>query len=155
MFGEGILDRLPMRSSLHDADNEFRKVFLGTVGALLDDFDITDSMEGVYLQSATGVYLDMFGRDFNVPRRLDEADDDYRKRLTFEVLGYLTSDYLLNVYELPVYTRVTGFDLDDNTLVSDNPFIKESGFMCVADAETRRLLDSKFVLDGGVEWLVL
>lgn len=154
VFGEGILGRLPNHSALHQNDNPFRNVFIGTVGAILDDFDIYDSMEGVYLQSATDVYLDAHGKDLGVARKLDESDDDYRNRLTYMVLGYLTIDYLLNVYGLPIYVYVASYNPSSNTLTSDNPYIG-TDFMSVADDEAKAILDSKFILGGGVTWLSL
>ena len=154
VFGEGILERLPMHSALHDNDNEFRKVFIGTVGYILDDFDIYDSMEGVYLQSAENVYLDAHGRDVGVARRLDESDDDYRSRLTFEVLGCLSVDYLLNVYGLTLYSFVEDFDPTENTLVSDNPYVSTE-YMSIASPEIQEILAKKFIVDGGITWLSL
>ena len=154
VFGEGIIERLPMHSVLHSEDNPFRKVFIGTVGAILDDFDIYDSMEGVYLQSATGVYLDAHGKDLGVKRKLDEGDDDYRSRLTYEVLGYLTVNYLVTVYGLTLYSLVDDFDSEDNTLVSDNPYSSDE-YMSVASEEIQAILDSKFIVDGGITWLSL
>ena len=153
VFGEGILERLPMHSVLHDKNNQFRKVFIGTVGALLDDFDIYDSMEGVYLQSATGVYLDAHGEDLGVKRKLDETDDEYRSRLTYETLGYLTVDYLLNVYDLPLYIFTENFTFTTNTLTSDNPYIPTENFMSIADESVKQILADKFLVDSGLIWL--
>ena len=154
VFGEGIIERLPMHSVLHNEDNPFRRVFIGTVGAILDDFDIYDSMEGVYLQSATGVYLDAHGEDLGVKRRLDEGDDDYRARLTYEVLGYLTVNYLVTVYGLTLYSYVEDFDPSDNTLVSDNPYASTE-YMSIASEDIQQILEGKFIVDGGITWLSL
>jgi len=152
VFGEGILDRLPEQSVLHDSSNDFRKVFIATLGALLDDFDLDESKEGVYLQNATGVYLDLHGKDLGVKRRFEETDEHYRNRLIYETLGYLTVDYLLNVYDLTLYTYVTGFDVAENTLVSDNPFIGDE-FMCPYDEGVVSSLSSNFVLGNCLYWI--
>jgi len=152
MYGEAIIDRLHENCALRDESNPMRSVFINTVGAILDDFDLYDSMEAPYLQNASGVYLDLHGKDLGVRRKYQESDDDYRKRLFYEVLGVLTVAYLLNVYELTLYTYIAGFDVSDNTLTSDNPYINE-GFMSVASDEVQSILESKFVIAGGVSWI--
>ena len=153
MYGEAIIERLHRDCKLRDNDNPARKVFINTVGAILDDFDIFDSLEAPYLQNATGVYLDLHGKDLGVKRKHLESDDDYRKRLVYETLGYLTVDYLRNVYDLPLYVYLDDFDVSDNTLTSDNPYINEDGFMSIADDETQSILESKFILDTGLHWI--
>ena len=153
MYGEAIIDRLHENCALRDADNPMRSVFINTVGALLDDFDLYDSMEAPYLQNASGVYLDLHGKDLGVRRKYQESDDDYRKRLFYEVLGVLTVAYLLNVYELTLYSKVSSFSLTGMKLTSDNPYIDDSGFMAVASDEVQSILESKFVIGGGIEWI--
>ena len=155
MFGEGVILRLPEHSSLHDASNPFRRVFINSVGALLDDFDVSESREGVYLQSAVGEYLDEHGEDLGVKRRFEETDEHYRNRLVYETLGYLTIAYLLNVYDLPVYAYVEDYDPSDNTLTSDNPFINEDGVMSVASDEIQGILSGKFPIGSQITWLAL
>lgn len=153
MYGEAIIDRLHPRCSLRDENNPVRKVLINTLGAILDEFDIQGSLDAPYLQEARGVYLDLHGKDLNVPRRSGEADDDYRRRLYYEVLGYLTVAYLLNVYELDLFVFVQDFSLTGLTLTSDNPYICGGGFMSIADEETQRILENKFILGSGLTWL--
>ena len=153
MFGEAIIDRLHPDCSLRDESNPVRSVLLGTVGAILDDFDLYDSMEAPYLQNATGVYLDLHGKDLGVTRKYQESDDDYRKRLFYEVLGVLSVAYLLNVYNLTLYSKVDDFSVDGLTLTSDNPYIRDTGFMSTASDEIQSILESKFVIGGGIEWI--
>ena len=153
MFGEAIIDRLHPDCNLRDESNPVRSVLLGTVGAILDDFDLYDSMEAPYLQNASGVYLDLHGKDLGVTRKYQESDEDYRKRLFYEVLGVLSVAYLLNVYDLTLYSRVDDFSSDGLTLTSDNPYIRDTGFMSVADDEVKQILESKFVIGGGIEWI--
>ena len=153
MFGEAIIDRLHPDCNLRDESNPVRSVLLGTVGAILDDFDLYDSMEAPYLQNATGVYLDLHGKDLGVRRKYLESDEDYRKRLFYEVLVVLSVAYLLNVYDIPLYSNVPDFSSDGLTLTSDNPYIRDTGFMSVADDEVKQILESKFVIGGGIEWI--
>ena len=159
VFGEGILDRLPEHSQLHNATNPFRKVFINSIGALLDDFDLDASMEAPYLQEATGVYLDLHGKDLNVTRKHGESDEHYRNRLIYEALGYLTVRYLQNVYDLPLYVFISQFQFSDNTLTSNNPYISERymtdrAYMSdTADEDIKKSLYSKFIIGDGVLWL--
>ena len=153
MYGEAIIDRLHQNCALRDTSNPTRSVLINTVGAILDDFDLYDSMEAPYLQNASGVYLDLHGKDLGVRRKYQESDEDYRKRLFYEVLGVLTVAYLLNVYELTLYSKVSSFSLTGMKLTSDNPYINDSGFMAVASDEVQSILESKFVIGGGIEWI--
>ena len=153
MYGEAIIDRLHPRCSLRDEDNPVREVLINTLGAILDEFDIQGSLDAPYLQEATGVYLDLHGKDLNVPRRHGEADDDYRRRLYYEVLGYLSVAYLLNVYDLSLYSFVDDFNCTGLKLTSDNPYIKGDGFMAIADDDIKSILEKKFIIGGGLTWL--
>ena len=152
-YGEGIISRLHENCSLRDENNPIRFIFINTVGAWLDNHNTTELMEGMYLQSATGKYLDLFGRDLDIKRKIDESDEHYRNRLIYQSLGHLTVDYLLNVYDLTLYVFVSGFDVEENTLTSDNQYLNKDGFMSIADAETQQILEKTFVLDSGVIWL--
>ena len=153
VYGEAIIDRLHEDCALRNETNPMRSVIINTVGAVLDDFDLYDSMEAPYLQNAPNVYLDLHGKDLGVKRKYQESDEDYRNRLFYEVLGYLTVAYLLNVYDLTLYSKVSSFSLTGMKLTSDNPYINDSGFMTVASDEVQGILESKFVIGGGVEWI--
>ena len=89
----------------------------------------------------------------NVPRKIDEDDSDYRNRIIYEVLGYLTADYLINVYGLTLFSYVDDFNVHTNTLTSDNQYLKPNGLMTIADDEIKSILNRKFVLDEGLSWL--
>ena len=118
-----------------------------------DDFDVSESREGVYLQSAVGEYLDAHSRVLGVNRKLDESDEHFRNRLIYETLAYLTVEYLVNVFDLVLYYYIEDFDASDNTLTSDNPFIDENGFMAFVDEDIKKILESKFVLGSDIKWL--
>ena len=152
-YGEGIISRLHEDCSLRDEDNPVRPIIINTVGAWLDNQDPSELMEGVYLQSASGKFLDLHGNDFGIRRKLDESDDHYRKRLTYQALGCLTVEYLVNVYDLVLYVNVDDFDASENMLTSDNEYIGDDGFMTVADEDTQSILESAFVLESGLAWL--
>lgn len=157
MFGEGIIERLPVHSKLHHPENPMRNLLLKSVGAFLDDYDesLTDFFDSCFITEATGKYLDLFGSDYNIPRKLNESDTDYRNRLIYEKMGHLTTDYLKDVYMVKLYTKVEDFNLNDNTLVSDNPHIVKNGFMMLTDETTKNILNKKFVLGEEILWLIL
>ena len=152
-YGEGIISRLHENCSLRDTSNPFRSIVINTIGAWLDNHDPSELMEGVYLQSASGKFLDLHGNDLGIRRKLDEGDEHYRQRLIYQSLGCLTVDYLVNVYDLVLFVGVDDFDASENMLTSDNQYIVSEGFMTVADEETQGILESTFVLESGLEWL--
>lgn len=152
-YGEEIIGRLPPSSALHNPNNDARKVIDRTIGEWLDHYSITDFFENMFLQSATGKWLDLHGNDYGVPRKLDESDDDYRERIVYETLGELTINFLVDVYNVELYTFVDNFDASDNTLVSDNQYISQNGFLIKASDDVRAILSKKFVLGSDVTWL--
>lgn len=153
MYMEGIIERLHPNSNLRQKTNPARNVLINSVGALLDSWDLEDFLESPFLQNASKNYLDLHGKDLNVPRKIDEDDSDYRNRIIYEVLGYLTADYLINVYGLTLFSYVDDFNVHTNTLTSDNQYLKPNGLMTIADDEIKSILNRKFVLDEGLSWL--
>lgn len=150
--GEEIIARLPLHSVLHDSTHPMAKIINNTIGEWLDNVYDEKFLEQFFLQEADGPYLDLHGVDKNIPRKLNESDDDYRQRLILESIGHLTINFLRKVYNVELYTNVDEFDMT-NTLVSDNTYICDKGFIGVADEMTQQILNKKFVLDNGVEWL--
>ena len=150
---DALVDLLPEHSSLKRMDNQLRKVLDGSVGEWFDRHSIQSLYNGLFLTSASGRYLDLHGRDFGVSRRLDEDDDHYRERIVFEKLEYLTAHNLINIYGLTLYTYVDDFDIKDNVLTSDNPFIPSNNYISVADNDLISILDKKYVLDNSIYWL--
>ena len=152
-FGEALFDLLPLHSTLHDTNNPGRKVIDNTVGEWFDHHSILDFYNNLFIDSATGGYLDLFGRDYGVPRKLDESDESYRQRIIQEKMDHLTPYYLETIYGLTLYVYVSSFDASDNDLTSDNVYINEVGYMAEASDEIKGILNKKFILDGGITWL--
>ena len=147
-----IVEMLPLSSKLQRGDNPLRVVLDRTVGEWLDNF--SQPFEQLFLMSATGGWLDAHGRDYGVPRRLDEDDESYRQRIVYEKLDHLTPSLLSDVYGVRLFSYRGDFDVKDNTLVSDNPHIvMNESFLGVSDEDTIRILDKKFVLDSIVTWI--
>ena len=150
-FVDMLVEMLPMHSELQKEDNPFRKVLDRTVGAYMDDFEIP--YEQIFLTSATGGWLDAHGKDYGIPRKIDETDEHYRERIIYEKLDHLTPQLLKDMYNVELFTYRNDFDVTDNTLVSDNPYINNGGFLGLVDSDTADILDKKFILDLGVNWI--
>lgn len=155
-FGETILDFLPIRSELHNSDNPLRKVIDRTVGEWVDNSQYTglEFKNQMFLNTATGQWLDLFGHDYGVYRQPDESDDDFRQRIIYEKLDELTPALLQDVYNVKLFTYYIYFNAKDNTLVSDNPYIvQNNSFIGLSDIDTIRLLDKKFIMDNVITWI--
>lgn len=150
-FIDALVDMLPEHSALKNKDNELRKVLDYSVGAWFDAHDVQDFYEQLFLTSATGKYLDLHGKDYGVYRKVDESDEDYRSRIVFEKLEYLTAQNLQDIYGVGLYVLVDGFNPNDNDLTSDNTYIG-SEYMGVADTDTQAIINGKFILGDGVIW---
>ena len=79
---------LSLGSALQRDDNELRKVLDRSVGEYMDAVELP--LDELFLTSASGGWLDAHGRDYGVTRRPDESDDDFRERIVFEKLEFLT-----------------------------------------------------------------
>ena len=151
-YGEEILDRLPENSNLKSTNNPSRKVIDYTLGEWLDNFN--DNFENLFLNEATGKFIDCHGQEFGVYRKLDESDEDYKKRIVYQVLGHLTVDFLINIYNIDLYVNIPDFNPNLNQLTSDNYYINsKNGFMAKTDETTKAILNKKFVLGSGLRWL--
>lgn len=152
VFMDMFCEMLPQHSALQDSDNQLRIVLDKSVGEFMDSVSTEVVFDGLFLQTASGGWLDAHGVDFGVVRRDGESDESYRERIIFEKLEYLTVHNLLNIYGLTLYAFVDDFDASENCLTSDNPYIS-SRYMSVASDELKEILNKKFVLDGEIEWL--
>ena len=147
-----MLDMLPVHSALQKSDNPLRVVLDRSLGEYMDSVDSETVFDGLFLQSASGGWLDAHGRDYGVSRKLGESDEDYRNRIVFEKLEYLTASNLQSIYDLTLYAYVSMFDATENTLTSDNPYVS-SRFMSIADDELQSILNNKFVLNNAISWI--
>lgn len=152
-FVEALVDLLPEHNSLKDTSNDLRTVLDKSLGAWFDNYDVQTLYDNLFLNSSTGEYLDLHGRDYGVYRQSGESDDSYRERIIQEKNDRLTPEYLQSLYGLSLYVYVASFDATDNTLTSDNPYINSTNYMAVADTSIQNMLNSKFILDGGLTWL--
>lgn len=153
--GELILDQIPDTSELSNPNNPMYRIIDDGVGAWLDNFEERDLDSQLFLNTSTGKYLDLHGKDFNIRRKPNESDEDYRQRIIYESMGEVTVGFLLTVYNVELYAFVDDFHVEDNTLTSDNPYISDNGFLAVSNQTTKDILDKKFILDTKIEWLIL
>lgn len=151
-FVDALVDLLPEHNSLKSKRNPLRQVLDKSVGEWFDNHSVQTFYDNLFLQSATGGWLDLHGRDYGVYRRIGESDEDYRRRIVFEKLDYLTTELLLTVYGVGLFSYREDFNLINNTLVSDNVYLSDE-FIGVSDMDTISILDKKYVLDTGVTWV--
>ena len=152
-YGEEIINRLHPNSGLQDPDNAMRKLLDYGLGGWLDNFDDSPLAEEVFLESATGKWLDVHGRQFNIPRKLEETDEEYRQRIVYESLGQITSSFLNNVYGIALYCYVEDFSIEDNTLTSDNAYAC-SNHMAIVDDDMQAILDKKYVIGSELTYII-
>lgn len=149
-FVDMLVEMLPLHSAIQREGNELRKVLDKSVGEWMDGFE--QPYDELFLSTASGGWLDAHGRDYGVPRKIDETDEDYRERIVYEKLDHLTVGLLYTVYGLDLFVFVEDFDPLENTLTSDNPHISNS-YMSIADEDLQSILNGKFVLEGEVTWI--
>ena len=158
MYGEAIINRLPLQSKIRDPSNPMNKIINNTIGEWLDRYDVQGWLHQFFIQDATGSYLDLHGRQYGLKRKPNEDDDSFKQRIIYEMLGHLTTDYLTDVYGVELYTNPadTTF-VEGTTLVSDNPYLNSNesvdGFIGKTDSTTEGILNRKFVLDEAITWL--
>ena len=149
-FVDMLVEMLPLHSAIQKSDNPLRKVLDKSVGEWMDGFE--QPYDELFLSTASGGWLDAHGRDYGVPRKLDEDDESYRERIVYEKLDHLTVGLLYTVYGLDLFVFVEDFDPLENTLTSDNPHISNK-YMSIADSDLQAILNGKFVLEGEVSWI--
>ena len=152
LYGEALINRLPIHSVLHNSKNPMNKILNNTIGEYEDNYDIVEWMLQHFLNDATGKYLDLHGSELGVRRLKDETDDKYRQRLIYKAKGHLSLDYLMTMYDIEVYTGTDSYTANQ-TLLADNPYLSHDGLYIKCDTATQNELEKKLVLGGEVTWL--
>ena len=150
-FGEEIINKLSNTTKL-TINSDMGRLIDYTIGEWLQRENDEYFFEQFFLQEATGVYLDLHGKEYGVIRKINETDEDYRERIVLSSLGFLTVNYLREIYNIDLYSFVPNFNPHNNTLVSDNPYY-DGKFMGIASDEVKNILNKKFVFGSGVVWL--
>lgn len=148
-FGGGIIERLPEHSVLHNPTNDMNRLLNYTVGEWLDNFFNINDGSNLFLDYATGEYLDVHGKDFNILRKEDESDDDYRYRIVQESLAHLTTTYLKEIYDLELYSFIENYS--DAKMLSDNEYVTNKHIVFSNDT-VKDILNKKFAIGGEIKW---
>ena len=150
-FGEGIINRLGKNSKI-TLNSDMGRIINYTIGEFLQQENDEDFFEKFFIQESYGNFLDLHGREYNVFRKYNENDEDYKNRIILEASGHLTLDYLHSVHNLDFYSYVPNFDVVNNVLVSDNWYYSNN-YMTETSEAIKNILEKKFVIGGEIEWL--
>ena len=129
-----ITDLLPVQSNIHGTP--FEDLINNTIGYFLEliEEEIDAMNDGCFIDTAEGRYLDLWGKDYGIPRLNDETDEDYRKRLKILPLERFNIQTLYEVYDLQLLTR-NDTSFNDLKLYSDNHFLDDEYWIGVSDEE--------------------
>ena len=107
-----VTSLMPSSSSFDGSD--VQRVLDETIGPYFDEMEerIEELLDAPFLTEASGDYLDLIhGRLYGVERSVDEDDDDYRVRLSFQARDKVRPYDLLEL-DCGVYAFVDDFDVD-------------------------------------------
>ena len=153
-FLDALIELLPEHNALKRNHNDLHKVLSNTVGVWYDERNVQTFYDNLFINYATGEWLDLHGRDYGVIRQVDETDEHYRERIIQEKTEHLTPHYLETIYNIGVFFYVDSFSASDNDLTSDNPYINEYGYMLLTDDDgVKSIIEKKFVLGSDITWL--
>lgn len=140
-----ITDFLPANSTLNTEGNPFKPLINGTIGYFFELFEntIEEINDNLFIQNATGKYLDLFGKDYNADRLVNESDDHYLKRLLTIISKHFTINTLYYEYDMQLLTY-TENEVSGNTLLSDNHFVNNEYFV-ECDNQTWDTINRKYV----------
>ena len=129
-----ITDLLPVNSNIHGTP--FEDLINNTIGYFLEliEEEVDAMNDGCFIDTAEGKYLDLWGKDYGIPRLNDENDEDYRKRLKILPLERFNIQTLYEVYDLQLLTR-NDTSFNDLKLYSDNHFLDDEYWIGVSDEE--------------------
>ena len=129
-----ITDLLPVNSNIHGTP--FEDLINNTIGYFLEmiEEEVDAMNDGCFIDTAEGRYLDLWGKDYGIPRLNDETDEDYRKRLKILPLDRFNIQTLYEVYDLQLLTR-NDTSFNDLKLYSDNHFLDDEYWIGVSDEE--------------------
>ena len=128
-----ITDSLPQNSKLNQEDNPFTDLINGTIGTFFELFEdeINTMNEELFIQESSK-YLDLFGRDYDIPRKEGETDEHYRTRLITLITKHFTINTLYYGYDAQLITYNANYS--QNMLLSDNHYLNNEYFIICDDS---------------------
>lgn len=140
-----ITDLLQDKSNIKDTP--FEELINNSIGYFFEliEADTEELKNGMFLNTAEGKYLDLWGIDLNLKRINGESDEDYFNRLFFLPTDCLTPELIYTVYDLQLLSYDS--DADNLTLLSDNHFISKKYYVDCSDSVWEQL-KQKFIVEG-------
>lgn len=155
MYIETIIDNLN-NPYLKINNNTGRMVLDGTIGEYLEEYD-DDIFSYLFLNRATGKFLDIIGKEYGLIRKEEETDNAFRNRINIEkTFIESTVDFKKLDIQLFTYNEYFIDELNDDEstewhIVSSNTLIRNNDrdymFIGVADEETEEYVKNKFILE--------
>ena len=143
MSNTAVTDLLPWNNSIRGTPYE--ELVNNTIGYFLEKLEeeIEHINNGLFIESAEGKYLDLHGKDYGLPRKEGESDEDYRNRLLIEPLDKFNLTTLYEVYDVQLLTYKS--DKTDLTLLSDNHLLSNEYFIDCSN-ELWTIINNKFIV---------
>lgn len=143
---------MPSSSSFDGSD--VQRILDLTIGSYFDEKEneIENIIAAPHLTEAEGEYLDLLhGALYNIKRNINESDDEYRLRLSFQAKEGLTIN---DIRELGcmVYAYVEDYN-PVNTLTSRNTSLTKKLFIKCPNDDIENLIKDNFIFEGLVCFL--
>lgn len=140
-----ITDLLQDKSNIKGTP--FEELINNTIGYFFEliEADTDKLKDGMFLNTAEGEYLDLWGIDLNIKRIQGESDEDYFNRLFFLPTDRLTPELIYTVYDLQLLSYDS--DADNLTLLSDNHYISNKYYVDCSDSVWDQIKE-KFIVEG-------
>lgn len=140
-----ITDLLQDKSNIKGTP--FEELINNTIGYFFEliETDTENLKNGMFLNTAEGEYLDLWGIDLGIKRINGESDENYFNRLFFLPTDRLTPELIYTVYDLQLISYDS--EADNLTLLSDNHFINNKYYVDCSDSVWEQL-SKKFIVEG-------
>lgn len=138
---------MPSSSSFEGSD--VQRILDGAIGLYFDEKEneIENIIDAPHLTEAEGDYLDLLhGTLYNIKRNIDESDDEYRLRLSFQAKEGLTIN---DIRELGcmAYAYVEDYNPND-TLTSRNTSLTKKLIIKCPNEDIENLIKDNFIWEG-------
>lgn len=140
-----ITDLLQDKSNIKNTP--FEELINNTIGYFFEliEADTDKLKDGMFLNTAEGEYLDLWGIDLGIKRINGESDEDYFNRLFFLPTDRLTPELVYTVYDLQLLSYNS--QANNLTLLSDNHFISNKYYVDCSDSVWDQI-KQKFIVEG-------